>query len=77
MEIVARMRRSIWSGALVYFPIILNIFVITVSLGFRGTPVVTGLMLPGCLYLLFRDYERLAPLFGRELQSLDAAPPGR
>ncbi|HEU4478605.1 MAG TPA: DoxX family membrane protein, partial [Pyrinomonadaceae bacterium] len=28
-------------GALAYFPLILNIFVITVSMGFRGTPVIT------------------------------------
>jgi hypothetical protein len=32
-------------GAVVYLPIILNIFVITVAVGFGGTQVVSGLML--------------------------------
>lgn len=49
-------------GALVYFPIILNIFVVTVALHFTGTPVVTGLMLLGSVYLLCWDYDRLKPL---------------
>ena len=42
--------RTATLGALVYFPIILNIYVITVSLHFQGTPYLTGLMLPGCIY---------------------------
>jgi hypothetical protein len=45
-------------GAFVYFPIILNIFVLTVGINFRGTEVVTGLMLLGNLYLLGWDYDR-------------------
>jgi len=52
-------RRTATLGALLYFPIILNIFVITVSLGFRGTPIVTGLMVLACLYLLCWDGDRL------------------
>ncbi|XXF76346.1 hypothetical protein P2318_25255 [Myxococcaceae bacterium GXIMD 01537] len=51
--------RTATLGALFYFPIILNIFVITVTLGFRGTPVITGMMLLACLYLLCWDYPRL------------------
>jgi hypothetical protein len=50
-------------GAVIYFPIILNIFVITVSIDFAGTPVITGLMLLACTYLLCWDYDRLRPLF--------------
>ena len=46
-------------GAVIFFPIILNIFVLTVSLGFRGTPVVTGLMLLAATYLLWWDFDRL------------------
>jgi uncharacterized membrane protein YphA (DoxX/SURF4 family) len=49
-------------GALVYFPLILNIFVITVSLHFTGTPVITGLMLLANLYLLCWDYDKLKHL---------------
>jgi hypothetical protein len=45
-------------GAMLFFPVILNIFVITVSMGFRGTPVVTGLMLLASLLLLAWDYHR-------------------
>ena len=46
-------------GALIFFGIILNIFVITVSYGFQGTPVVTGLMLLATIYLLLWDLESL------------------
>jgi uncharacterized membrane protein YphA (DoxX/SURF4 family) len=54
--------RTATIGALVYFPLILNIFVITVSLHFTGTPFITGLMLLANLYLLCRDYDKLKPL---------------
>jgi hypothetical protein len=46
-------------GALIFFPLILNIFVITVSYEFRGTPFVTGPMVLAALYLLCWDYDRL------------------
>ena len=55
--------RTATIGALVYFPLILNIFVITVALDFRGTPVITGLMLLANIYLLCWDYDKLKPLF--------------
>lgn len=45
-------------GALLYLPISLNIFLITVSLGFQGTPFITGLMLLGAVYLVWWDYPR-------------------
>jgi uncharacterized membrane protein YphA (DoxX/SURF4 family) len=49
-------------GAILYFPLILNIFVITVSLHFTGTPFITGLMLLANLYLLCWDYDKLKHL---------------
>jgi uncharacterized membrane protein YphA (DoxX/SURF4 family) len=49
-------------GAVLYFPIILNIFLITVSLGFRGTPVITGLMLLASSWLVCWEYKRWKPL---------------
>ena len=55
-------RRTATLGAILYFPTILNIFVITVSLGFRGTPIITGLMVLACLYLLCWDGDRLRTL---------------
>ncbi|MCC7051971.1 MAG: hypothetical protein IT355_01810 [Gemmatimonadaceae bacterium] len=49
-------------GAVLFLPIILNIFVITVSLHFTGTPVITGLMLLASLFLVCWDYHRLAAI---------------
>jgi uncharacterized membrane protein YphA (DoxX/SURF4 family) len=46
-------------GAVLFFPIILNIFVITVSLHFQGTPFITGPMLLASVFLLCWDYDRL------------------
>lgn len=51
--------RTATLGAVIYFPIILNIFVITVSMHFRGTPFITGLMLLASTYLLCWDYDKL------------------
>ncbi len=50
-------------GAILYFPIILNIYIITVSMHYRGTPYITGLMLLGSVYLIVWDYKKLKPLF--------------
>jgi uncharacterized membrane protein YphA (DoxX/SURF4 family) len=51
-------------GAVLFFGIMLNVFVITLSYDFHYTPVVTGMMLLATLYLLAWDYDRLRPLFG-------------
>lgn len=50
-------------GAVIFFGLILNIFVITVSYSFRGTPVVTGLMLLATTWLLFWDLNSFQFLF--------------
>jgi uncharacterized membrane protein YphA (DoxX/SURF4 family) len=49
-------------GAIVAFPIVLNIFVITAAVGFRGTPFVTGPMLLAVTFLLCWDWDRLKPI---------------
>lgn len=49
-------------GAVVYFPIILTIAVITLAMGFQGTGALTVLMALACLYLLCWDYDRLKVL---------------
>jgi hypothetical protein len=49
-------------GALIYFVLILNIFLITYSIGFTGTPAVTFMMLLATIYLLFWDWQKLLPL---------------
>ena len=46
-------------GALAYVSIMANIFVITISYDFAGTPVITGLMLLAGLLLLAWDWNRL------------------
>ena len=50
-----------WStlGAVLFLPVSLNIFMITISMDFHGTPVLTGLILLANLGLLIWDYERL------------------
>lgn len=59
--------RTALLGALLFAPIIVNIHVITSSVGFVGTPVVTGLMLLAVAYLLVWDAHRLAPLLPGQL----------
>ena len=56
-------------GALAFFAIMLNVFVITLSYDFHFTPVVTGLMLLATLYLLLWDYDRLRGLFGLDVET--------
>ena len=51
--------RTSFFGALLFFPIIVNIFIIVVAMDFKGTPIVVGLMLLANLYLLFWDYKKL------------------
>jgi uncharacterized membrane protein YphA (DoxX/SURF4 family) len=53
-------------GALLYLPIVVNIFVITVALQFRGTWLIAGAMLFANLYLLAWDYDRLRTIVFRE-----------
>lgn len=45
-------------GALLFFPIIVNIAVLTNSVGFKGTWLITLLMAIACLYLVCWDYPR-------------------
>ena len=51
--------RTATLGAVLYFPIILNICVITLAVGFQGTWVITVLMTLACAWLLAWDYDRL------------------
>lgn len=49
-------------GALIFLPIMINIFVITVSLQFGGTPFVTGAMVLAASFLCLWDFHRIRPL---------------
>jgi len=50
-------------GALINFPIILNIFIITLSYSFGYTPVITGLMLLANLLLIIWEWDEIKILF--------------
>ena len=50
--------RTSFLGALLYLPIIINIFIIVVSMNFTGTPFIAGAMLLANLYLLFWDLKK-------------------
>jgi len=50
--------RTAFFGALMYFPIILNICILTYAVRFEGTRATTFMLLAN-LYLLFWDFERI------------------
>jgi len=50
-------------GAIMSLPLILNIFVITVSIGFVGTPYLNAFLIALNLFLLAADYHKLKFLF--------------
>lgn len=58
--------RAATLGAVIFFPVIVNIFVITVALDFKGTPLVTGAMLFAAASLLAWDWDRLRFLLTRQ-----------
>ncbi|MEL6822498.1 MAG: hypothetical protein AAFP70_12100 [Calditrichota bacterium] len=53
-------------GALLFLPIIGNIFVITLSYDFRGTPIITGLMLLANVMLVIWEWDELKVIFNLE-----------
>lgn len=54
-------------GAMMFFPIILNVFMITHSIDFgMGTPLITSLMLLGTIFLILWDYKKWMILFQRD-----------
>jgi hypothetical protein len=55
--------RTAHLGALMFFPIILNIAVLTCSVGFAGTNYITAMMLLAATYLICWDYDRLKAIF--------------
>ncbi|MCU0446506.1 MAG: hypothetical protein MUE85_16495 [Microscillaceae bacterium] len=61
-------------GAIIYFVLILNIFLITYSVGFTGTPAVTFLMLLATVYLLVWDWQRLLPILTEQKINIKQLP---
>ena len=58
-------------GAFLFLPIIANIFVITISYDFNGTPIITGLMLFSTILLLMWDWDSLKILFNKKPTNSD------
>ncbi|WP_282042837.1 hypothetical protein [Winogradskyella flava] len=52
-------------GAVLFLPIIANVFVITISYDFRGTPIITALMLLSTLFLIYWDWDSLKVLINK------------
>jgi hypothetical protein len=61
-------------GALLFLPIVANIYVITISYDFGYTSVITGAMLATTLALLLWDWPRLRVLFNQPVLPLPALP---
>lgn len=55
-------------GAVLFLPIITNVFIITISYNFRGTPIITGLMLLANLLLIAWDWDTLKVLVNKKPQ---------
>lgn len=53
-------------GAILFLPIIANVFVITISYDFRGTPIITGLMLLSTFFLIYWDWDTLKVLINKK-----------
>lgn len=62
-------------GAMVYFAVIVNIFMITLSYDFGFTPVITGAMLLANLLLLAWDWNKLKLFFNLQpnVENIDAS----
>ncbi|MBL8016338.1 MAG: hypothetical protein JNK43_03635 [Ignavibacteria bacterium] len=52
-------------GALMFLPIIANVFVFTLSYDFRGTPIITGSMLAANIMLVLWDWDELKILVNK------------
>ena len=56
--------RTALMGAAVFFALMLNIVVLTIAIGFKGTPYIAVPMLIATVALLLWDYPALRPLLG-------------
>lgn len=51
---------------LLILPVTVNIFLVSISLQMRGTPIITGLMLLGNLFLIVWHWEQYKPILRRK-----------
>ncbi|WP_080780385.1 DoxX family membrane protein [Chryseobacterium phocaeense] len=66
-------------GALMFLAILSNIWIITISLSFTGTWIITSLMMIAVIILLIWDHHKLMPLFSdNHSMTIESYPdPGR
>ncbi len=62
-------------GTLAFFAIMTNVWLITLSLSFKGTWVITSLMMIAIIILLIWDYKKLLPLVSsKKIQTIESVP---
>ena len=62
-------------GTLVFLAIMTNVWLITISLSFKGTWVITSLIMIAIIILLIWDYRKLLPLVSlKKIQSIESFP---
>lgn len=61
-------------GAVMLFPLVLNIFMVTVSMNWTGTPYVIAFFILLNIYLLIADFHKLKFLLTDQPESLKAIP---
>ena len=62
-------------GTLAFLAILTNVWLITISLSFKGTWIITSLMMIAVLILLIWDYKKLLPLVSsKKIQTVTSFP---
>lgn len=62
-------------GTLAFLAILTNVWLITISLSFKGTWIITSLMMIAVLILLIWDYKKLLPLVSsKKIQTIASFP---
>lgn len=61
-------------GAIMLLPMLANIFIVTVSLQWQGTPYVNGFLLGLNVFLLAADYHKIKFLFSDDVEMLHRTP---
>ncbi|RZL13860.1 MAG: DoxX family protein, partial [Pedobacter sp.] len=51
--------RTVLLGALLYFPVIFNIFMLSYAVRFEGSSLTSPLMVLACLYLILWNYDKI------------------
>ncbi|MCJ8152307.1 DoxX family membrane protein [Chryseobacterium sp. SSA4.19] len=64
-------------GALMFFAILTNIWIITLSLSFSGTWIITSLMMIAVVILLIWDKHKLLPIINQKYVMNDFSEPSR